>query len=130
MSVPMTVQAVAYAFALLKNDTISSTIEVLAIVEKTIIPSVLSIAPASSSSPPPDTMYSSASISVMTLIMMPMVTALMTYPPARLPRRTGVTEKSLYIFLDLSSTITPNAPIVVVTDVTASRPAIIHESII
>ena len=87
MSVPMTVQAVAYAFALLKNDTISSTIEVLAIVEKTIIPSVLSIAPASSSSPPPDTMYSSASISVMTLIMMPMVTALMTYPPARLPRR-------------------------------------------
>ena len=46
-----------------------------------------------------------------------------------LERAIGEEWMSLMIFLDLSSTIVPNAPIVVVTEVTAMRPATIQRSI-
>ncbi|MPM34996.1 hypothetical protein SDC9_81586 [bioreactor metagenome] len=81
-----------------------------------------------SSVPPLLRIYSSQSTSVTRHMMTPMMNALRMYPPAILARESGADWMSLMIFLDLSSTIVPNAPIVVVTDVTASRPATIQLS--
>ena len=59
-----------------------------------------------------------------------MIKELKIYPAASCDLLTGAAEKSLDIFFDLSSTIAPYAPMVVVTVVTANTPAIIQLSIV
>ncbi len=58
--VPIIVLAVAKAFELFMNDTIKNTIDVLASVERTIIPSILSRTGNATKEPPPDMIYISA----------------------------------------------------------------------
>jgi len=121
--------AVPNAFWLLKNEISSEIIAVFESAESNISATASIIFETGSIWPPRKTMYACESANAISVMIAPTTNDESTYPPAILPLPMGDAWKSLMILCARSSTIVPNAPITVVTDITASSPAMIQLSV-
>src|SRR5665647_2042017 len=101
--VPNIVLAVAKALVVRKNETTKNRKDEFARTDSIISPKILSNGIKGKSLPPYATIYISAIISAATVIIIPIIKELKIYPAASCDLLTGADEKSLDIFLDLSS---------------------------